>query len=229
MNLLSFDAYFFDFDGLLADTEPLHYKAYQLLLEKRGLTLPWDFTTYCHYAHQKTEVFASHMFSLFPVLKEEQPDWMILREEKQNIYQDLITSHPVSLMPGALALIVFLHTHHKSMYVVTNATQRQIDAIKHNKPFLNIIPTWVTREQYAHPKPAPDCYLKAMELHGNQKCKGIGFEDAPRGIEALKAARLTPVLILPSNYPQPDSKITEGALVFHSLTELLASHSFSQL
>src|SRR4051812_31219974 len=35
----------FDFDGVLADSEPLHLKAYQALLEPQGIHL--DRTTYC--------------------------------------------------------------------------------------------------------------------------------------------------------------------------------------
>lgn len=223
MDLLSFDAYFFDFDGLLADTEPLHYKAYQELLKRRNLVLPWNFTTYCSFAHQKTEVFAKAMFALFPLLHQEQPDWMLLREEKQTIYQELITHIPIPLMEGVEKLLTYLVKHNKPIYVVTNATQSQVEAILRLQPTLNVIPTWVTREQYTHPKPAPDGYLKALEIHDDPQCKGIGFEDTPRGIESLKAAHLTPVLILPSSYPQPEPHIIQDTYVFHSLEELLPS------
>jgi len=221
MDFLSFDAYFFDFDGLLADTEPLHYKAYQKLLERRNLHLPWDFTTYCSFAHQKTEVFAEVMFSLFPSLKEEEPNWMVLREEKQAIYQELLTSQAISLMPGADKLLRLLSSQSKSLYVVTNATLRQITAIRKLQPLLNLIPTWITREDYKHPKPAPDCYLKALEIHGDPSCKVVGLEDTLRGVTALQAAHITSILILPHSYPKPHDNHLNNVLVFHSLEELL--------
>lgn len=222
IDLLSFDAFFFDFDGLLADTEPLHYKAYKTLVERRNLSLPWDFKTYCHYAHQKTEVFAEAMFSLFPILKKEQPNWMILREEKQRIYQDLISEETIPLMPGAEKILAFLEKHHKAVYVVTNATEQQVTAIKSHQPLLRHINTWVTRECYERPKPAPDSYLKAIEIHGDPDCKGIAFEDAIKGLEALQATPLMPVLILPENYPKPDLTKLDRVTVFYSFNELLA-------
>ncbi|MGD0665742.1 MAG: HAD hydrolase-like protein, partial [Rhabdochlamydiaceae bacterium] len=37
-----FDLFLFDFDGLLVDTEELHFKAYQMLCQGRGYKLPWD-------------------------------------------------------------------------------------------------------------------------------------------------------------------------------------------
>jgi HAD superfamily hydrolase (TIGR01509 family) len=222
IDLLSFDAFFFDFDGLLADTEPLHYKAYQHMLKKRNLTLPWDFKTYCHYAHQKTEVFAEQMFKLFPSLKEEQPNWMLLREEKQKIYQNLLLTESIGLMPGVKKILTLLQKHHKPIYVVTNATQEQVDAIKQHEPLLATLPHWVTRECYARSKPAPDSYLKALEMHGDPHCKGIAFEDAIKGLEALQTTPLTPVLILPENYPTPDVSHCKKVTIFHSFEELLA-------
>ena len=218
-SLLDFDAFFFDFDGLLVDTEPLHYRAYQKMLATRDLTLPWDFSTYCHYAHQKTEVFAEAMFLLFPSLKKEQPDWMVLREEKVAIYQALLMTESIDLMAGVECILQFLAHHNKSMYVVTNATRSQIEAIRPQHEVLKLIKGWIAREDYLHSKPAPDGYLKAIEMHG--PCRGIGFEDAIRGIQALKATPLTPVLILPNNYPQPNFKELDQVYVFSSFHDLL--------
>jgi len=225
MDLLAFDAYFFDFDGLLADTEPLHHKAYQIFLKRRGLILPWDFTTYCSFAHQPTEVFAKVMFDLFPSLKKESSDWMVLREEKQAIYQELIMQEPIPLMEGAADLLSYLSKHQKPLYVVTNATRRQVVAIRRHQPLLNIIPHWITREDYHASKPAPDGYLKALEqareLCGKTHCRGVGFEDTLRGITSLKGAHLTPVLIVPNNYPQPNPSALKDTYIFHSLKSLL--------
>ncbi len=221
--LLDFDAFFFDFDGLLVDTEPLHYLAYQKMLAKRDLVLPWDFSTYCHYAHQKTEVFAEAMFSLFPSLKKEHPDWMVLREEKVAIYQALLMTESIDLMPGVEQTLKFLAYHNKSMYVVTNATRSQIEAIRPQYSVFKLIKAWIAREDYMNSKPAPDGYLKALEMHG--PCRGIGFEDAIRGIQALKASLLTPVLILPTNYPNPDPKELVQVYVFSSFQQLLDLNS----
>ncbi|MBM3191381.1 MAG: HAD family phosphatase [Chlamydiae bacterium] len=220
-SLLTFDAFFFDFDGLLVDTEPLHYLAYQKMLAKRNLVLPWDFATYCSYAHQKTAIFAEAIFTLFPALREENPNWMELREEKVAIYQKLLLTQPVALMPGVEEMLHFLARHHKSIYVVTNATRDQLEAIQPQHKVFRAITAWVSREDYEHPKPAPDSYLKAMELYSKKPFKGIGFEDAVRGIQALKAASLTPVWILPSGYARPATKELEGVYVFSSFHELL--------
>jgi HAD superfamily hydrolase (TIGR01509 family) len=144
-----------------------------------------------------------------------------MRDEKVDIYKDLLSSDPIDLMPGAEAILEFLARHDKSMYVVTNATKEQIAAIKPQHHVFKLFKAWITREDYSHPKPAPDGYLKAMEMHGNLSCKGIGFEDAIRGIQALQATSLTPVLILPTNYPQPNPTDLDRVYLFTSFNELL--------
>ena len=36
------DAVIFDFDGVIVDSEPLHYKAFQEVLEPLGIAFPWQ-------------------------------------------------------------------------------------------------------------------------------------------------------------------------------------------
>lgn len=221
--LLDYEAYFFDFDGLLANTEMLHFKAYKTLLHSKGFHLDWDFATYVSFAHQKTEIFAKAIYSLFPSLEEIQPNWMLLREEKQAIYQDLLYHTPIDLMPGVAEMLTLLQKHNKALYVVTNAPKVQIEAIMEHKPFLKIIPTWITREYYIHPKPSPECYIKATSLHSNKPFKGAGFEDSVKGLQALEGSALDAFLIYPSYYPQGQIQPKASTRRFSSFIELLES------
>ena len=223
-NLLDFDAYFFDFDGLLASTEKIHFHAYKLMLKNRGYSLPWDFTTYCSHAHQSTSYFANSIYHLFPDLEKKEPEWMILREEKQQIYLDLLDKEPVDLMPGVEKFLSLLSSHNKPMYVVTNAPQEQVNKIQRHQPVLNCFRTWVTREYYHHPKPSPECYLKALEIHGDIKCKGIGFEDSVKGVQALLNSPLEPVWICPKDYPKAVEPSKSLKWIYHSFEEMLAKH-----
>src|SRR5271165_2850727 len=40
---MSWDALLFDFDGVLADTEPIHHDCWRQILEPYGIQLHWDF------------------------------------------------------------------------------------------------------------------------------------------------------------------------------------------
>jgi len=220
-HLLNFEAYFFDFDGLIANTEEIHFRAYQEMLKERGFLLPLDFPSYCFWAHQKTEVFANKIYEILPPLKEMEPTWNVLREEKQSIYQKLILETTIHLMPGVEKFLSYLHKLQKPCYVVTNATEQQVIAIKDSHPILDTIKSWITREQYSEPKPSPECYIKALKVHGNINAKGIGFEDSSRGLKALVSSPLTSVLIYPSYYPKIDLTKFNHDYTFCSFDEIL--------
>ncbi len=224
LNILEYDGYFFDFDGLLASTEKIHFHAYKLMLANHGYTLPWDFTTYCSFAHQSTAYFASSIYQLFPDLEKKEPDWMMLREQKQQIYLDLLDLEPVDLMPGVERFLTLLSSKKKPMYVVTNAPGNQVEKIQRHQPVLNCFNAWITREYYHHPKPSSDGYLKALEIHGDPHCKGIGFEDSIKGIQALMNSPLEPVWIRPKDYPKTLEPSKSLKWIFSSFEELRQKH-----
>lgn len=222
MDILSYDAYLFDFDGLLVNTEDLHYLAYKEMLERHGFSLEWDFATYCENAHKSTEYLANAVYSAFPKLQKIQPDWMILREQKQSIYTDLLRSGKTELMPGVKEFLSLLKERGKPMFVVTNSPKKQVEIIKEQLIALSLIDTWITREFYNDPKPSPECYLVAIK-HFGKDGKFIGFEDTPKGLEALLQTPITPVLVLPKRYPAPEETLQKKVYCFESFHEMVTS------
>jgi HAD superfamily hydrolase (TIGR01509 family) len=190
-----FDAFFFDFDGLLVDTEQLHMNAYQMTLQNHGIDLNWDFTTYCKYAHESTKVLSEAVYAHAPKLREIEPNWEKVREQKIAIYNKLIQDNQVHLMPGVKEIIEWIKGAGKKMCVVTNSTISQVDPIRHHLTLLNEIPLWITRESYNKPKPNPDGYLTAIHHLQCQQDTMIGFEDTSKGIEALLQTPIQPICI----------------------------------
>lgn len=135
--------------------------------------------------------------------------------------QKLILETTIHLMPGVEKFLSYLHKLEKPCYVVTNATEQQVIAIKDSHPILDTIKSWITREQYTEPKPSPECYIKALKVHGNINAKGIGFEDSSRGLKALVSSPLTSVLIYPSYYPKIDLTKFNPDYTFCSFDEIL--------
>jgi beta-phosphoglucomutase-like phosphatase (HAD superfamily) len=84
---------------------------------------------------------------------------------------------------------------------------------------LESIPVWITREQYTHPKPAPDAYLKAVELLADPGDRIIGFEDTMKGVKALQAAGVQPVLICDKEHPQLEQEnVLQGVSHFETFS-----------
>jgi beta-phosphoglucomutase len=197
----NFDLFLFDFDGLLVDTEGLHYKAYKELCRRRGYMLPWDLSQYLHIAHSDTIGIRQGLQALFPELLKEA--WEDLYAEKKKIYETYLQSGELSLLPGVEPLLKELARLNKKRCVVTNSPLLQINLIKSQIPVLQTIPRWFTRETYDKPKPAPDGYLKALHELKAEGDHVIGFEDSIKGYASLKQAGVTtPILICPPTHYQ---------------------------
>ncbi|MCF7806749.1 MAG: HAD family phosphatase [Simkaniaceae bacterium] len=214
----NFDLLCFDFDGLLVNTEDLHYEAYKIMLLKHGYHLPWSFQQYCLEAHLSTAILRNAVYGLFPDLEQREPSWETLRQEKQKIYQNLIEQHRLKLMPGVGDLLKRLHQFNANACVVTNSTHEQVDQIRKLLPELNLIKNWLTREDYTHSKPKPDGYLKALQLFLRKGGRAVGFEDTMKGVTALIGANIHPVLIRPGTYP-PIS-ITDDIVQYKTFLEI---------
>ncbi len=215
-----YQLFLFDFDGLLVNTEEIHFMAYQKMCSDRGFYLPWDYEQYCLAAHYDQETLRTKIFAAVPLLPLQEKNWDLLYAEKKQALEELLTDGAVHLMPGAARLLKCLHEAGINHCVVTNSTKPQIDIIRKKIPELLTIPHWFTRETYTHAKPDPECYLNAIRMVGEGAKNIIGFEDTPRGLRALLQTPVKSVLISAVHYPEVAEFESRGVSHFSSLTDL---------
>ena len=207
-----YQLFLFDFDGLLVDTERLHYAAYKELCRRHGCELKWDFERFCQEAHRKAMGVWDGLKREFPSMFESGQDVGVFYEEKKLIYVDLLKTSPLELMPGALELLRALEACGAKRAVVTNSPKEHVELIKVSLPILQSIPLWITREDYAQPKPSPEGYLKAIESLGkNPNDRIIGFEDTLKGLKALLAAGAESFLVCPAESGHVAEGVALGA------------------
>lgn len=207
-----FDLFLFDFDGLLVDTESLHFEAYRQTCAGFGLDLVWDMREYGKAAYFHASGLKEALIALFPKTLNES-SWPDFYAKKQRRFIELVQD--VKLMPGVAELLERLKAAGKQRVVVTHSTRHMVDTVRRRLPELEAIEYWLVREDYKNPKPAPDGYLLAIEKYGKKGDRIIGFEDTPKGFKALRAAGVTAALISPllEGY--------EDALFARSLPELV--------
>lgn len=223
MNLQDYQLYLFDFDGLLVDTEQLHYSAYMEMSRRHGCPLDWDFSRFCLEAHAQAMGFFDGLVKEYPDALEKGPSKQELYEEKKRIYVELLQNSSLQLMDGAETFLTALEKHQIKKAVVTNSPKAQIELIKKALPVLQKIPVWITREQYKDPKPSPEGYLKAISQLAEPGDRIIGFEDTLKGLQALLAADVDSVLICPSDHKHVEEGKRLGARHFESLSSYLTS------
>jgi beta-phosphoglucomutase len=217
----NFQLFLFDFDGLLVNSEKLHYQAYQQMCRRHGCELPWDFGSYIQVAHMGDDfAIRKEIYHLFPKLAEEFPEWAPLYAEKKQIYIELLTAGKMELMPGVGSLLERLEEKGIKRCVVTHSFRASVEEIRRQLPALNSIPNWVTREDVTRPKPDPEGYQKAIDLLAEPGDRIVGFEDTLKGLRALQGTVAKPVLICASSHPQL-AQLPAGALHFESFERIV--------
>jgi len=215
----AFNLILFDLDGLLVDTEHLHFRAYTQMCEQHGFSISWSFKQYCTLAHIGNNAIKEEIQKKAEFAKK--IPWSVLYEEKQKIIKDLLVTENIPLMPGVEKILTL--TSNKKRCVVTNSTKLIVANIVNKNSILRTIPYWITREDYENPKPAQDAYKAAVLRYGKKEDKIIILEDTIKGLMAAKGFGIR-VLICPKDHAQA---LDEDIIHFSSLNELCSIKDFN--
>jgi beta-phosphoglucomutase len=214
-----YQLFLFDFDGLLVNTEALHLAAYRQMCAERGFDFDLDLATYNRVAQFDSSGPKNAIYERFPALAA--IEWEILRARKVEIYIERLSKGDVELMPGAFELLSEVKNAGIAHCVVTHSKREQIDPIVERHPVLRAIPHWITREDYTQPKPHPEGYSKAISKFGRPGGRVIGFEDSPKGLQALLGAGASAVLVSPYFEKKEMEAMVKGDFLhFESLEEI---------
>jgi beta-phosphoglucomutase len=217
-----FQLFLFDFDGLLVNTEHIHYQAYVDVLAREGHALKLSFGDFFKLAHLNSNAWKEALYADIPTLS---PAWEKLYEQKKRVYLELLLKEPIVLMPGVEKLLIALKEANIRRCVVTHSGLKAVQRIQSKIPLLSTLPHWITREDYDQPKPDPECYLKAIRQYGKPNDRIIGFEDSLRGLRALKQTSATSVLICPKLHPLYEIGKEEG-IHFESFQSITVINDF---
>ena len=184
----------FDFDGVIADTEPLHFRAFQLALSDGDLLLERE-TYYERYlGFDDIGVFTALAADSGITL--EQVDLDDLTKSKENHFFELLSTDTV-LFPKARSCIERL-SRDFALGIASGALHHEIDLTLKRAGLQNYFTGIVAADDVERQKPAPDSYVRAVELLldklGLQRqispSRFVAIEDSKWGIEAAVAAGL---------------------------------------
>jgi beta-phosphoglucomutase len=203
----------FDFDGVLADSEPLHLTAYQEVLTSLGTTLPRE-EYYARYLGYDDEgVFRALSDARGWGLTEGQITALIA--EKTAALESLVAGTDM-LYPGVTECVERLAAHWP-LGIASGALRHEIEAILRQAGIERHFKFIVASGDTPASKPAPDPYQRAATLHGLPPSVCVAVEDSRWGIESAKAAGLWCIGIA-STYPVQE--LLDADTIVTSLGEL---------
>ena len=182
------EALIFDFDGVIADTEPYHWQSWVELLAPRGFDLNWD-----DYCRECRGVAESRMLQALERLTPAAREWTDLPQhypERKRRVLERVTADP----PIAPATVDMLHRlNGYRVGLVTSALEEHVAPVLRHTGIYGCFHALVYANEVRHHKPAPDPYLLAANKLG--VTSGLAFEDSPFGIESARAAGLDVVRV----------------------------------
>lgn len=200
----------FDMDGVLVDTIPLHYRAWQTLAAKLGKTFSYELLKLGNGTTYLTHILAMKWT--------ECPDeGRRLAEERETTYQEIIREVGVKAMPGVVDYLEKLKHHSIPCAVGTSAFAVNQHITLRAAGLENYFNVFVNGDDVAMAKPAPDIFLKAAERLGVEPNRCVVFEDAPLGIQAGKAADMHVVAF---SFTHPAEELQQADLIVDSFAAI---------
>lgn len=177
-----YDSILFDFDGVLADTEPLHYQCWREVLSGFGVELPWDYYARKCIGTSEHDTIRAYLTLATPPL-EFDALWAEYPRKKE-LFRSMITKE-VPLAPSARELLAELHGQYR-MAVVSSSNRREVEPALETAGIRQYFDALVCGLEVPNLKPAPDPYLRAAELLDAKR--PLVVEDSAAGVASAQAA-----------------------------------------
>jgi beta-phosphoglucomutase-like phosphatase (HAD superfamily) len=210
-------AIIFDFDGVIADSEPLHLRAYQEVLEQAGIELTREDYYSRYLGFDDTGLFyALTTDRHLPVTDAMLDSWIAA---KAAIVERLMLRDDV-IFPGAVACVQMLASNFP-LAIASGALEPEIQIGLRHAGLTDSFKAIASASDGVPGKPAPDLYRLALEklraIVPVDAASCIAIEDSQWGLEAAKAAGLRTVAV---THTYPAARLTDADVVVHRLSDI---------
>jgi HAD superfamily hydrolase (TIGR01509 family) len=174
----------FDCDGTLADTMPLHWRAWNVISEKHRL----------HFPEERFYAMGGvPSRDILKMLGEEQSielDPLAVSKEKEREYLRIM--HECAPIQEVVEIA---RAHHGKipMAVASGGLQHIIVGVLEHLGIRHFFDAVVTSEMVKNQKPAPDIFLEAARMIGVEPRFCRAYEDTDLGMQAIRAAGMDAV------------------------------------
>jgi beta-phosphoglucomutase len=206
------EAVIFDFDNILVDSEPYHYKAYNKVFSKRGHEIDRD-----EYWLEWTSKGGGAEGEIARYGLAMDPDE--IRREKDPIYSEFCRTE-IEMFPAARSIVESIAKAGYTLAIASGSYEHDIRSILASNGIERLFDAVVGKDGIGRTKPHPETYLKAASLLDLSPASCLAIEDAQKGVESAKGAGLNVIVV--------ETDLTRGFefpgadLVLSSLEELEA-------
>ncbi len=128
----------------------------------------------------------------------------------------------VPLIPGAAEAVARMAARF-SLGLASSSPREVIAFVLQRTGLGRLFQAWVSSDDVACGKPAPDVYLRCCELLGLAPQNCVAVEDSPAGIRAAKAAGLRVIAVPTPVFPLDEESLSLADIVVDAIDQLVPS------
>lgn len=185
----------FDMDGVLINSEPLHYQCWKEALKRRGIELEYEVYKPC---------IGSTIGFLMELLSESYgvnpKDENLVREMGKVKEEHIAHNGYAPLIAFVPELLKRLKDAGYLLAIASSSPEKYIRAVTKAHKIEDYFTVLCSGENVRHPKPAPDVFLKAASMLGLSPEECLVIEDSKNGCCAAKDAGMVCI-----GFQNPDS------------------------
>lgn len=210
-------AFFFDMDGVLFDSMPLHAIAWERVMSRHQL----PFTARDTYLNEGRtgEAVIEEAFMTAKQRHATPEEVKTIYEEKTTLFHQLGDAQPID---GIAEVLHYVQSTNCQIWIVTGSAQQslfdKLDTCFHG---IFVRERMVTALDVRHGKPDPEPYLIAWQRSGLKKEDCVVIENAPMGVQSGKAAGLTVYAVNTGILTAQDLWQAGADAVFDDMAQLL--------
>lgn len=192
------EAVIFDMDGVLIDSEPVHYESNKKIMQEFGYNLEYDYYK---------KFIGSTLTHMWEVIKKDygiDNEVSELNHMSEQYSNNIIKENGYIIVPGAVELVKMFNDNGIKLAVASSSSAYLIDRAVSYLGIKECFDVLVSGENIANPKPSPDIFLKAAEILGVDGSRCIVIEDSANGVKAAKAAGIACVGYINPNSGEQD-------------------------
>ncbi|MHB8942229.1 MAG: HAD family hydrolase, partial [Desulfobacteria bacterium] len=197
------EAVLFDFDGILVDTEPMHHRAFNEVLDPLGMAFPWKEYVETYMGFDDRDAFRE-AFRAKGIDLDDTNLAKLVAAKSEAFLRGLRAG--VTAYPGAVPLIETLSAAGTPLALCSGALRADIDPILAQLGVARRFGVIVSADDVRRSKPDPESYALAFrrlaETYSSSLTvpgKSVAVEDTPAGIRSAKGAGLR-VLAVTNSY-----------------------------
>jgi beta-phosphoglucomutase len=212
-------AVIFDFNGIIVDDEPIHFKLFQRVLGEEGITLTEEAYYARYLGFDDRGAFTAGFRDGNRSLTDEKLTELI--DRKAAYYQQAIRDH-VAIFPGVKELVYELAPR-VPLAVASGALRHEITTILKTAGLLNCFQAVVSAEDVKQGKPEPEIFLTVLaKLNAGvtppiEPADCLVIEDSKEGIRGARRAGMKCLAVTNSH---PEEVLREANAVVKSLEDV---------